>query len=80
MHTKETVQLTPDNFLDYLPLDYAAHLVKGFEFGTSVFESNPYIVNRFLAWVAREGSRSPEFDYELSRRDAAVILQELAGD
>jgi hypothetical protein len=80
MHTKETVQLTPDNFLDHLPLDYAEKLVRGFEFGPIGFESNPCIVNRFLAWVAREGSRSPEFDYELSRRDAAVILQDLAGD
>jgi hypothetical protein len=34
---------------------------------------------RLLAWVARESSRSKDVRYDITRRDAAVLLEQFAG-
>jgi hypothetical protein len=37
------------------------------------------IVTRLLVWVARESGRSKDARYEMTRHDAAVLLEQLAG-
>jgi hypothetical protein len=77
---KRTVHLTDDNFLDYLPLDYAEQLVEGLVLGENGIDRYDPIVTKFIDWVAHVSDLSPETQYVLTRGDAAVILELLAAD
>jgi hypothetical protein len=76
---KNRIVLTDDNWADYLPLDYPEALVQGMTIGEGGIERDSSIVTKLLTWVARESGRSPDTGYEMSRHDAAVLLEQLAG-
>jgi hypothetical protein len=74
-NAKRTIHLTDDNWADY----FAALLVKGFKVQEGGIDRDDSIVTRLLAWVARETGRSKDTRYEMTRHDAAVLLEQLAG-
>jgi hypothetical protein len=76
---KRCIVLTDDNWADYLSLDYPEALVQGMTIGEGGIERDSSVVTRLLAWVARESGRSPDTHYEMSRHDAAVLLEHVAG-
>jgi hypothetical protein len=77
--TKKRIILTDDNWSDYLPEDYPKSLVEGLKVGEGEIDRDGSAVTRLLAWLARESGRSPNVRYEMSRHDAAVLLEQLAG-
>jgi hypothetical protein len=76
---KPTIHLTDYNWADYFSDDYSASLVKGFKVEEGGIDRDDPIVTRLLAWVARETGRSKDARYEMTRHDAAVLLEQLAG-
>jgi len=74
---KPTIRLTCDNFAEHLATDFAASLVEGFTIPADGIALDDWIVTKFLVWVAREGERSPDARYEISRHAAAVLLERL---
>jgi hypothetical protein len=79
MGTKtKRIVLTDDNWSDLLPDDYPKSLVAGLRIGEGGLDREGSAVTRLLAWVARESGRSPDVRYEMSRHDAAVLLEQLA--
>jgi hypothetical protein len=76
---KRRIVLTDDNWADYFALDYPESLVAGMAVGEGGIDRECQVVRRLLAWVARESGRSPDTHYEMSRHDAAVLLEQLAG-
>ena len=79
MRMKRRIVLTDDNWADYFPLDYPESLVLGLRVGEGGIDRDSSVVTRLLAWVARECGRSPDARYDMSRHDAAVLLELLAG-
>jgi hypothetical protein len=75
---KRTITFTDDDFSDYFPDDYPASLLKGFTVPEDGIDLDG-IVTRFLAWLGRESGRSADVRYEMSRYDAAVLLEHFAG-
>ena len=59
--------------------DYPEKLVEGLTVGESGIDHDDSIVTRLLAWVARASGRSKDKRYEMTRHDAAVLLEQLAG-
>jgi hypothetical protein len=59
--------------------DYPASLVAGFTVPEGGIDRDDAIVTKLLAWVARESGRSKDARYEMTRHDAAVLLEQLAG-
>ena len=78
-NTKRTIHLSDDNWADYCTSDYPESLVAGFEVPDDGIDRDAPIVTRLLAWVVRESGRSPDVRYEMSRHEAAVLLEQLAG-
>jgi hypothetical protein len=76
---KRTIHLTDDNWADYFRDDYPASLVEGFTVPEGGIDRDDPIVTKLLAWVARESGRSKDARYEMTRHDAAVLLEQLAG-
>jgi hypothetical protein len=76
---KKPINLTDDNWHDYLPTDYIERLVKELSVGTEGYDVDDKIVSRLLAWVALQSGQSTEYRYEMSRHDAAVVLNLTAG-
>ena len=76
---KIRVVLTDDNWADHLPLGYPESLVQGLAIGEDGIDRDGRVVTRLLAWLARESGSCPEVRYEMSRHDAAVLLECLAG-
>jgi hypothetical protein len=76
---KRTINLTDDNWADYLPDDYPASLVEGLAIGDDGIERDGAIVTKLLAWLARASGRSTNTRFEMTRHDAAVLLEHLAG-
>jgi hypothetical protein len=76
---KRTIHLTDDNWADYFSDNYPASLLKGFNVQESGIDRDDSNVTRLLAWVARETGRSKDSRYEMTRHDAAVLLEQLAG-
>jgi hypothetical protein len=75
---KRLVVLTDDNWADYFPFDYPESLVTGLPIPSAGIDRESKIVTRLLAWVALQSGQSADTRYEISRHDAAVVL-ELAG-
>jgi hypothetical protein len=73
-----TINLTVDNFCDYLSTDFAESLVANLDVGPAGLFPNDPIVTRFLTWMASENSRSSDVSYEMSRPEAATLLEILA--
>jgi hypothetical protein len=78
-NAKRTIHLTDDNWADYFSDDYPESLVKGLQVGEGGIERDDPIVTKLLAWVARESGRSKDVRYEMTRHDAAVLLELFAG-
>ena len=78
-NAKRTIHLTDDNWADYFSDDYPSSLVQGFKVPEDGIDRDDPIVTRLLAWVARESGRSKDARYEMTRHDAAVLLEQLAG-
>jgi hypothetical protein len=76
---KRLIVLTDDNWHDYLPMDYLEKLVKESPVGPEGYDRDDKIVTRLLAWVALQSGQSTEFRFEMSRYDAAVVLELAAG-
>jgi hypothetical protein len=76
---KKRIVVTDDNWADYFDLDYPESLVFGLKMGEGGIDRESRVVTRLLAWVARESGRSPDLHFEMSRHDAAVLLEQLAG-
>jgi hypothetical protein len=76
---KRTIKLDDDNWPDYFPDDYPSSLVEGFKVPEGGIDRDDPIVTKLLAWVARESGRSKDVRYEMTRHDAAVLLEHLAG-
>jgi hypothetical protein len=76
---KRTTHLTDDNWADHFPDDYPASLVEGLKVGEGGIDLDDPIVTRLLAWVARASGRSKTVRYEMTRHDASVLLEQLAG-
>jgi hypothetical protein len=72
---KRTIVLTDDNWHDYLPMGYLEKLVQESPVGPEGYDVDDKIVTRLLAWVALQSGQSAEFRYEMSRYDAAVVLE-----
>jgi hypothetical protein len=77
--TKRTIQPTGDNLSEYLPDDYALSLAKRLTVAEDGIDRDSRIVTRLLAWNAHASGLSSEVRYEMSRHDAAVLPQQLAG-
>jgi hypothetical protein len=60
--------LTAGNFADHLNLDYAVSLMAG---ETNVDAETSAVVSRLVEWSAERG-------YEISRQDAADVLESVA--
>jgi hypothetical protein len=75
---KRTIRLTDDNWADYFSDDYPASLVEELQVGEGGIDRDDTIVTRLLAWVARETGRSKDARFEMTRHDAAVLLEQLA--
>jgi hypothetical protein len=76
---KSHIVLTDDNWADYLPTDYPESLIAGLTIGECGIDRDGPAVTRLLAWLARESGQSPDVRYGMSRHDAAVLLELLAG-
>jgi hypothetical protein len=76
---KRLVVLTDDNWADYFPFDYPESLVAGLQVPSDGIDRESKVVTRLLAWVALQSSQSPDTRYEMSRHDAAVVLELAAG-
>jgi hypothetical protein len=76
---KRTIHLTDDNWADCFSDDYPASLVKGLKVQEGGIDRDDPIVTKLLAWVARESGRSKDARYDMTRHDAAVLLEQLAG-
>jgi hypothetical protein len=76
---KKRVILTDDNWADYFSFDYPEALVRGLMIGEGGIDRYSSIVTKLLVWVVRESGRSPDTHYEISRHDAAVLLEQMAG-
>ncbi len=77
--TKTRVVLTDDNWADYFSLDYAESLVRGLAVGEGGIGRDSGAVELLLEWVAERSRQSRTRHYEMSRHDAAVLLEMLAG-
>jgi hypothetical protein len=76
---KRTIHLTDDNWADYLPTDYAESLVASIEIGEGCMDRDGPLVAKLLEWLARKNELSPDVRYSMTRHDAAVLLEQLAG-
>jgi hypothetical protein len=76
---KRLVNLTDDNWADYFPFDYHESFVAGMEIPDDGFDPESKVVTRLLAWIAMRSGESSEFQFEISRHDAAVVLNLAAG-
>jgi hypothetical protein len=77
--TKRTIHLTDDNWDDYCTTDCAESLVEGLKVGKDGIDRDDRVVTKLLAWLARKSGRSKDVRYEMTRHDAAVLLEHLAG-
>src|SRR5262245_46743935 len=78
-NAKRTMHLTDDNWADYFSDEYPASLVEGFTVDEDGIDRDDPIVTKLLAWVARESGRSKEARYDMTRHDAAFLLEHMAG-
>jgi hypothetical protein len=62
------ITINAENFADNLPLDYAVALMDG---ETNVDVETSAVVTRLVEWSAERG-------YEISRQDAAGVLESVA--
>jgi hypothetical protein len=76
---KKPIDLTDDNWHDYLRMGYLEKLVAEFPVGAEGYDVDDQIVTRLLAWVALQSGQSTEYRYKMSRHDAAVVLNLTAG-
>jgi hypothetical protein len=67
------------NWADYFSDDYRSSLVHRFKIPEDGIDRDGPIVTKLLAWVARESGSSKEVQYEMTRHDAAVLLEQFAG-
>jgi hypothetical protein len=72
---KRVIELTDDNWADYFPFDYPESLVQGLEIGEGGIDRESKVVTRLLAWVGLQSGQSPDTQYEMTRHDAAVVLE-----
>src|SRR6516225_9228543 len=78
-NAKRTIHLTDDNWADYCTSDYAASLGEELTIGENGIDREGSVVTKLLAWLARKSGRSTDVRYEMTRHDAAVLLEQLAG-
>lgn len=76
---KRLIVLTDDNWADYFRFDYPESLVAGIEIPDDGFDPESKVATRLLAWIAMQSGTSSEFRFEMSRHDAAVVLNLAAG-
>jgi hypothetical protein len=76
---KRTIHLTDVNWSDYFANTFPESLVDGFNVPEDGIDRDDPIVTRLLAWIARESGRSADVRYEMTRHDAAVLLEQFAG-
>jgi hypothetical protein len=76
---KRIIVLTDDNWADNFPFDYPELLVQGLQIGDDGIDRQSSIVTKLLAWVAMQSGKSPDTRYEMSRHDAATVLELAAG-
>jgi hypothetical protein len=79
MAEKRTIHLSEENWADYFSYDYAESLIERLTLTADGIDRDDPIVTRLLAWVARESGRSKDTRYDMTRNDAAVLLELLAG-
>jgi hypothetical protein len=76
---KRTVHLTDDNWSDYFGNTYAESLVEGVNVPLDGIDRDGPLVDRLLRWLARKNRRLKRRSYEMTRHDAAVLLELYAG-
>jgi len=76
---KRTIHLTGDNFADYFSDDYPAPLVERLRVGEGGVDRDHPIVTKLLERLAEKNERSALVQYNMTRHDAAVVLEQLAG-
>jgi hypothetical protein len=69
------IVLTDDNWRDYFQFIVPATIIDGFTIPVNGIDRDGPEVTRLLAWVALQSSKSPDARYEMSRHDAAVVLE-----
>jgi hypothetical protein len=75
---KKLIAITDHNFHDYLKMDYGKRLVRTAAAADLPFDGDsPYVV-KFRQWVIGQSLKSREFDFDITRHDAAVCLDLLA--
>jgi hypothetical protein len=75
---KQFIEINDDNFHDYLKMDFGKRLVRTATAADRPFDrDSPYVV-RFRQWVIGQSLASRRYDFDVSRHDAAVILDLLA--
>jgi hypothetical protein len=79
MAEKRLVVLTDDNWRDYFAFIMPATIIDGLTIPANGIDRDGPEVNRLLAWVALQSGQSPDTRYEMSRHDAAVVLDLAAG-
>jgi hypothetical protein len=74
---KRTIHLTDDNWADYFSDDYPASLVKGLKVQEGGIDRDDPIVTKLLERLAQKNERSTLVRYEMTRHDAAVLLEQV---
>ncbi len=76
---KERIVLSDDNRADYYSWEYPESLVKGLQISEGGIDGDSGVVLRMLEWLAVKSRGSRTTHYEMSRHDAAVTLELVAG-
>ncbi len=76
---KQRVALTDDNWADYFSWDYPESWVRGVTIGEGGIGRDSGVVGLLLEWVAERSRQSQTRQYDMSRHDAAVLLEQVAG-
>lgn len=77
--SRPLLRLDDDNFGDFFDFEHLDELLAGVEPPADGFDPHGPEANRLLAWVSERNREPLEYRFELSRHDAAVILNVAVG-
>jgi hypothetical protein len=78
MPEKQVVALTADNWPVYFSYIFPDSLVKSLPRGADGIDRDGDEVNRLLTWVSEKGEQYQNKRFEISRDDAAAVLESRA--
>jgi hypothetical protein len=75
---KQLVALTVDNWADYFSFRVPHSLAKGLTIGADGIDRNGPEVDQLLAWVTEQSEKYQTKRFQISRHDAATVLERAA--